>query len=86
MSTEKGAPDNVFEVFGYFEEHIIEGKYIGCLNHTGEYLHESDREVGYNGTKHFTAESDIILENKKVIKKGQNYYTRVYPFCGKRKR
>ena len=85
MSTEKGAPDNVFEVFGYFEEFIIDGKMIGCKNYIGEFIDESKREVGYHGTKHFVAESDIKFDNKKVIKKGQNYYTRVYPFCGKKR-
>ncbi len=28
------------------------------------------------------AKEDIILDNKKRIKRGQSFYTRMYPLCG----
>ena len=63
---------------GYFEEFIINGKFIGLKT-----CKEQDREIGYYGKKTFIAEEDIILENKKKIKKGQEYYTRYYPLNGR---
>lgn len=82
---ERGKPENVFDVFGYFEEFIIDGKMIGTISKSGEKFEDTGREVGYYGTKHFVAESDILLDNGKKIKQGQDFYTRVYPLCGKRK-
>ena len=67
-----------FEDLGFFVEYIVDGKLIGIknvpTNETGK--------VGYESTQHFTAEETIVFKNKK-IKKGMNYYTRIYPLCGK---
>jgi hypothetical protein len=63
---------------GYFEEFIIDGKFIGCKN-----CQEQNREIGYYGKITSVATEDIFLENKKKIKKGQTYYTRYYPLNGR---
>jgi hypothetical protein len=63
---------------GYFEEFIIDGKFIGCKN-----CQEQNREIGYYGKIVSVATEDIILENNKKIKKGQQYYTRYYPLNGR---
>lgn len=70
-----------FQNLGYFLEYLVDGKYIGSVN-----ISEPDRkEVGYYGRIDAVAEKDIVFKNKKRIKKGQNYYTRMYPLCGPKK-
>ena len=70
-----------FENIGYFIEYMIDTKFIGSKN-----IDKKDRdEVGYYGRIDSIATDDIILNNKKRIKKGQSYYTRMYPLCGKLK-
>ena len=67
-----------FEQLGYFLEYMIEDKYIGSTT-----MDTPDRkEIGYYGRINAIAEEDIILDNKKRIKKGQSFYTRMYPLCG----
>ena len=66
------------EIIGYFEEYIINGKYIGS-----KICEKQEREIGYYGKLIKKAEKDIVLDNKKKIKKGQEYYTRYYPLNGK---
>jgi hypothetical protein len=63
---------------GYFEEYLVQGKFIGTL-----VCEKQDREIGYYGKQVFIAKADIQLDNKKKIKKGQEYYTRYYPLNGK---
>lgn len=63
---------------GYFEEYLINGEYVGCLN-----CEKQEREIGYYGKKTRIANSDIILDNKKKIKKGVTFYTRYYPLNGR---
>ncbi len=70
-----------FKNFGYFLEYLVDGNYIGTVN-----ISEPDRkEVGYYGRIDAVATEDIIFKNKKRIKKGQHYYTRMYPLCGQKK-
>lgn len=70
-----------FEDLGYFLEYLVDGKYIGSIN-----IDKPDREqIGYYGKIDAIAEKDIIFKNKKRIKKGQHYYTRMYPLCGQKK-
>jgi hypothetical protein len=70
-----------FEHLGYFLEYMIDTKYIGS-----KIIEQPDRkEVGYYGRIDAIASEDIVLDNKKRIKKGQSYYTRMYPLCGKLK-
>lgn len=66
------------KTIGYFEEFLIEGKFIGT-----KVCQEQNREIGYYGKITKVADSDIILGNKKKIKKGQEYYTRYYPLNGR---
>lgn len=66
------------KTIGYFEEFLIEGKFIGT-----KVCQEQNREIGYYGKITKVADSDIILDNKKKIKKGQEYYTRYYPLNGR---
>tara|TARA_R110002110_G_scaffold171424_1_gene373892 strand:+ start:115 stop:342 length:228 start_codon:yes stop_codon:yes gene_type:complete len=68
-----------FEKIGYFIEYMIDTKYIGTIT-----IEQPDRkEIGYYGRIDSVANQDILLDNKKRIKKGQSYYTRMYPLCGK---
>ena len=76
----KGAKQ-LFEVFGYFKEYWVDERYLGIKD-----CDKPEREVfGYYSRMDFEALEDIEFKKGKVIKKGQIYYTRTYPFCGKRK-
>ena len=69
-----------FETIGYFLEYIIDGKFIGTKR-----IDKPDRDqVGYYSRINATATEDIILDNSKKIKSGQDYYTRIYPLNGRR--
>jgi hypothetical protein len=63
---------------GYFEEFFINGKFIGT-----KLCQEQNRKIGYYGKEIKIADLDLILDNKKKIKKGQEYYTRYYPLNGR---
>lgn len=68
-----------FEDLGYFLEYMVNGKFVGTTS-----LDKPDRkEIGYYGAKTQVADSKIILERGKTIKKGVKYVTRLYPLCGK---
>jgi len=66
------------KTIGYFEEFLINGKFIGT-----KVCEQQNREIGYYGKETKTAESNIVLDNKKTIKSGQEYYTRYYPLNGR---
>ena len=66
------------KTIGFFEEFLIDGKFIGT-----KVCEEQNREIGYYGKQNHIANSDLILDNKKKIKKGQEYYTRYYPLNGR---
>lgn len=67
-----------YKNLGYFLEYMIDGKYIGSIN-----IDQPDREeIGYYGRKDEVATQDIVFSNKKRIKKGERFYTRMYPLCG----
>lgn len=66
------------EIIGYFEEYFIKGKFVGTKK-----VEKQNREIGYYGRQDKTAEQEIVLDNKKKIKKGEDYYTRYYPLNGK---
>jgi hypothetical protein len=72
----------MFKTIGYFEEYVIEGKFIG-LKVCEE---QPEREIGFYGKRILTAETNIVLENNKKIKAGQKYYTRYYPMNGRIKK
>ena len=68
-----------FEQLGYFTDYIIDDKYIGSI-----IIEKPDREtIGYFGRIDEVATEDIILDNKRKIKKGQSFRTMMYPLCGK---
>jgi len=67
------------KTIGYFEEFMIEGKFIG----TKICEEQPDRKIGYSGKETKTSDTDIVLDNKKKIKKGIEFYTRYYPLNGK---
>jgi hypothetical protein len=70
-----------FQNLGFFLEYLVNGKYVGSV-----IISEPDREeIGYYGRIDAIAEEDIVFKNKKRIKKGQSYYTRMYPLCGQKK-
>jgi len=71
-------PNVKYEKLGYSVDYHVNGKYYGSIT-----IEEKDREViGYSGRMYFIATEDIIL-GKKKIKKGMEYYTYLYPLCGK---
>lgn len=68
-----------FESLGFFIEYLVDGRLIGVVN-----VKENDRgSVGYESTKRHIAEETITFKRNKKIVKGQEYYTRIYPLCGK---
>jgi hypothetical protein len=66
------------KTIGYFEEFYIDNKFIGTKK-----CEEKNRVIGFNGKENFQASNDIILENKKKIKTGINYFTFYYPLNGR---
>lgn len=66
------------KTIGYYEEFLIDNKFVGT-----KICQQQNREIGYYGKQIKIAETDIILDNKKKIKKGQEYYTRYYPLNGR---
>lgn len=79
QTKEKLTPQNTrFEDLGFFIEHLIDGKLIGCIK-----VDTNDRDcIGYYSKREHIASKDIVF-GKKRIKKGTNYQTRIYPLCGK---
>jgi len=69
-----------FKNIGYFVEYMVDNKFVGTV-----IIQEPDRaEVGYYGRIDAVANEDIVFKNKKRIKKGTHYYTRMYPLCGEK--
>jgi hypothetical protein len=68
-----------FEELGFFIEYIVDGKLIGTKN-----VESNDRGcIGYASRQDHIAEEKITFKGTKHIKPGTNYYTRIYPLCGK---
>ena len=66
----------MFEPNGFYREYYIASKFIGKIRC------EKDREtIGYEGKRNETLDNDILLDNKKKIKKGTEVMTMLYPFC-----
>jgi len=72
---------NQFEVIGYSIEYYIKGKYYGSIKVNKDF----GRALGYKGRQTFTTPADIVLDNKKRIKKGTEIVTMMIQLCGKRK-
>lgn len=68
-----------FEDLGFFIEYHVNNKYVGSI-----LVIENDRDcVGYYSRKYSIADEDIKFKNNKVIKKGTQYHSYIYPLCGK---
>ena len=66
------------EIIGYMLEYYKGVKFIGKIR-----TNEKDREhVGYRGKITQTATKDIYFKNKK-IKKGEEFFTMLYPLNGR---
>jgi hypothetical protein len=67
-----------FEHLGFHIDHFVKGKYIGAL----KVETNPGPTTGYHSTKLLTAAADIKI-GKKIIKKGTEYKTIVWPLCGR---
>ena len=71
-----------FEVFGYYKEIYLNGKFHGCINMT-----EMDREhIGWAGRRTEKATEEIRIKNKKIIRVGTEITTMCYPLQGRIKK
>jgi hypothetical protein len=69
----------MFKKLGYFKEYYINNKLIGTL------ICDKDRDVyGFFGMKIEIIEFDLILSNKKIIKKGKQVNTFLFELCGQK--
>lgn len=67
----------MFNKFGFFKEYYIGNKYIGSCNC------DKDREkFGFFGKVEEVLKEDILLTNKRKIKKGQEVETMLFEYCG----
>jgi len=68
-----------FETFGYFKEYYINNTFVGTIQC------EKDRDTyGYYGKRFKILKEDILLDNKKKIKKGIEVNTMLFPLNGKK--
>lgn len=72
----------MFETIGYFLEYSCNGKYLG----TKVIDKPLNREIGYSNRKTEALKKDIVLDNKKKIKKGTEVKSILYPLNGKIKK
>lgn len=68
----------MFEHLGFFREYFVKGKFIGTIR-----LEDYDGKIGYYSKVTGVADSDIILEKNKKIKKDTEFYHFTYPLNGK---
>lgn len=68
----------MFEQGKYFKEFFIGNKYMGQLPCT-----KDREEIGYYGRQYMTLQEDVVLTNRKKLKKGTEINTIIYPVCGK---
>jgi len=68
-----------FDVIGYNKEYDYKGKFVGY-----EVLKTPDRtKFGMDGRKTEILKQDVVLSNKKVLKKGSEVTTQLLPLFGK---
>jgi len=68
-----------FEIIGYMLDFYVERKYMGQIKQK-----QRDREVlSWAGRQTYTLTTDVVLNNKKTIKKGTLVTTELNPLCGK---
>lgn len=69
----------MFKKFGYFKEYYIGARFIGLMPC------DKDREtLGFFGQKDEVLDNEIILSNKRKIKKGTKVQTMLFEFCGQK--
>lgn len=69
--------DSLFEIVAYSKDY-----YVGVVLTGSIIMKEADREVyGYNGKRTEILEEDLVLKNKKVLKKGTQVVTECIPLC-----
>lgn len=67
----------MFQELGYFKEYYVNNKYVGTLPSI------KDRDIiGYNGKQKEMITTQIKFKNNKLIKKGTEVETFLYPLCG----
>lgn len=71
--------NSIFEIKGYSKDYFVKGKLIGTI-----VLDKPDRKVyAYAGKITEVLENDVLLKNKKIIKKGTEVVTELLPICGR---
>lgn len=71
--------NSIFEIKGYSKDYFVKGKFIGTI-----VLDKPDRKVyAYAGKITEVLENDVLLKNKKIIKKGTEVVTELLPICGR---
>ena len=83
MKVKNYTENTTFEHLGWFLEFMMEGVGTSIFLGTAP-IEEPDRdEVGYYSRQDHVAEQDIVFKNDKVVRKGETYFTRLYPLCGR---
>jgi len=68
-----------FDIIGYTLDYYVDGKYMGNIN-----TNKRDRDtLSWFGRTTTTLECDVVLNNKKRVKKGTIVTTELNPLCGK---
>lgn len=73
-----------FEVFAYSLDYLVDNKFKGSTTLTLE--EGRDRELGYHGRETFKLESDLKLNNGRVLKKGTTVTTEMIALQGRVKK
>lgn len=69
----------MFSVEGYSKDWWVGGKYTGSTT-----IEKMDRkEFGYYGRENHTTEKEIVLNNKRKIRKGIKVMTELFPINGR---
>lgn len=71
--------NSVFKILGYTKDYIVNNRLIGTI-----VLDTPDRTIyGYGGKRKEVLTEDVVLKNKKIIKKGTEVTTELLPICGR---
>jgi len=70
----------MFEQLGFFRDYFVDGKFVGSVK-----LNDYEGQIGYYSKKTLVVENEIVLDNKRKIKKGTTTYHFTYPLNGKLK-
>ncbi len=70
-----------YEVFGFFKEYYLDGKYLGSTR--CEY--EEGRTLGYYGRTYEVFTETFLTDTNKRVPKGVKVLTALNPLCGRYK-